>query len=306
MSLLSTRHSSIGTAVALTALACGSDPTAPAEGEGVIGEWVQSGGLRRDYVLALPSSYDDAQPTPLVIAFHGFGGSGNGFATFTGLEVSAEVVGFITAFPSGVNGEWAIGDGRTSADRAGVDDVRFVTTLVDHLADSLAIDRSRVYLTGFSQGGFLSLRVACELPGAIAGVAVVGATMIGAQADRCAPGGPLPITFIHGTDDTLVPWDGRASTDLLSVDASVAFWVGLDGCPTSPTTVMEPDTASDGTTVQRHTHAPCSGGSEVVLYEVAGGGHTWPSALQLLPSSLGAVSRDIVARDVIMEFFGRH
>jgi polyhydroxybutyrate depolymerase len=291
----------------VAALACGGDATAP-EGDGVLGEWVQSGNLRRNYKLFVPSSYDGSTPFPLIIAFHGFAGSGPGFEGFTGLDAPAQRHGFVVAYPSGVGGQWATGCDCTDPDEAGIDDVQFVSTLIDHLAEGLAIDRERVYLTGLSQGGFMLLRAACELPRAIAGVASVAASMFRVTGLSCAPRGPIPILYILGTIDELVPWGGTesGSSSLLPVDAAVALWTRLNGCPDAPAEQKDIDEINDGTTVRQTTYTPCDDGAEVELYTVFGGGHTWPNSLQLLPPDLGPMSRDIVASDVIVEFFSRH
>lgn len=285
-----------------------SDATAPLEGDGVLGEWVQSGSLRRSYELFIPSTYDGSSPFPLILAFHGFAGSGPGFEEFTGLDAPAQRHGFIVAYPSGVNGQWATGCDCTDPDRTGIDDVQFVATLIDHLGNNLAIDRDRVYLTGLSQGGFMLLRAACELPGTIAGVASVAASMFRTVRLSCAPGSPLPVLYVLGTADELVPWGGTesGSSSLLPVPATIDFWTGHNGCPDVPTEQRDIDEFSDGTTVRQETYAPCDANADVVLYSVLGGGHTWPSSLQLLPPELGPMSRDIVASDVIVEFFSQH
>lgn len=125
-----------------------------------------------------------------------------------------------------------------------------------------------------------------------------------------------------GTKDPFVPWEGgtdpgiwwigkkgeraRSIGDLLPVPEGARFWADANGCPPVPSTAYEPDRdPKDGTRVRRETFGPCHGGSEVVLYAVEGGGHTWPGGWQYLPESMvGPTGRDIDANDVIFRFFG--
>lgn len=290
----------------LALLACG-DTTAP-EGAGELGAWIQVDGRRRTYSLFVPSSADPATPAPLVVALHSFGGTGRGFVALTGLDAPAQRLGFIVAYPDGIGEAWAYGCDCTPVDELGIDDVAFLAALTDQLADSLSIDRARVYLTGFSQGGFLALHAACTRPGTFTGVAAVGATLLASEAGTCASGPPLPLLYILGTDDELVPYDGRASgAALLSADSATALWAGRNGCAGPPTLEAVPDTATtDDSTVDRRTYAVCAGGSEVVLYTVNGGGHTWPGSLQRTQPFLGTINRDIVASEIIVAFFARH
>ncbi len=117
---------------------------------------------------------------------------------------------------------------------------------------------------------------------------------------------------IHGTEDLFVLWGGgevrgRIGGKVLSVPETMARWVGLNGCPTTPQIAREPDRdPTDGTRVRRETYGPCPNGIDVVLYAVEGGGHTWPGGPGGRLSSTGRVSRDITATEIIWEFFEKH
>ncbi len=269
---------------------------------------LSSGGLTRTYRGHLPSSYDGVKALPLVLALHGNGGDGQGMQRLTHLNSIADEHGFIVVYPDGYQKSWADGRGATEADQAGVDDVSFLSALIDALANQYQVDPKRVYVTGISNGGFMTQRLACDLSNKIAAAAAVAATMPTGLAARCAPRRPVPFLLMQGADDPFVPVQGGAVKGergtVLSASATIQKWVSIDGCPASPATGNEPDTANDGTSVSYQLYSGCRNRSAVALYLVAGGGHTWPGGLQYLPAALiGKTSRDIDAGEVIWSFF---
>lgn len=270
-----------------------ANPAALPEGEGVFGQWVASGGLQRTYALHLPPGYDRSRPYPLLVAFHGASGS-HQFAEDMGLHKAADRLGFIVAAPDGVGGDWALGcGGCTLADRSGIDDVRFVETLVSHLAQNASIDRGRTYAVGRSDGATFTYRLGCSLP--FAAIAVVSGTMLGAA--RCQPPRPVPLVAFHGTADPVIPFSGGAGPATL--------WAGFNGCSPTPTATALPDRVDDGTTVFRYDYDGCRDGADVTFFTINGGGHAWPGSL--IPYSSGGLqSRDIEASEEILDFFARH
>lgn len=292
------------------AAGCWQDTTSagdPAEGTGVVGEWVRSNYRIRTYALIKPVTYDGTVPAPLLILFHGAGDTGAQFRLRIGLYGSADtagLAGLILVYPDGVNGSWAVGCDCTDADKLGIDDVRFVRTLIDQLSSGLAIDANRIFVAGYSEGAMLAHRLACELSDRLAGAASVAATMVQRVADRCRPQRAIPFVFFQGTADPLFPWEGGGGW--LSVPATIGKWTALDGCTGQPVLGTEPDRENDGTLVRTERYAACSSGAEVILYAVEGGGHTWPGALGAFPAFTGVVSRDVSANAVLVDFFARH
>jgi polyhydroxybutyrate depolymerase len=265
------------------------------EGDGKIGEWVSSGGLRRTYALHVPASYDGTRPYPLLVAFHGATGS-SAFAERAGLARAAEAKGFVVASPDGYGGSWALGCPCTLADRRDIDDPRFFETLVKQVSRELRIDPLRVYAAGFSDGGTFSYRLACERAKLLAGIGVVAGAL--ATPGECRPARPVPVIALHGSQDKVISFDkGEAAA------ARLAF---LDGCGRQPEVASLGDPVVDGTTVRRRVWPGCAKESEVVLLEVQGGGHTWPGALFAYPAWLGRQSRDVDANQEILDFFLRH
>jgi polyhydroxybutyrate depolymerase len=115
----------------------------------------------------------------------------------------------------------------------------------------------------------------------------------------------------HGTDDEFAAFQGGpgpksiGQTNFYSVEHSVQAWVAANGCPTEPKVEQMPDKADDGMTVTRKTYGPGKNGSEVILFVVEGGGHTWPGREPRI-QRLGKSTKDISANDLMWEFFKRH
>jgi len=270
------------------------------------------GGLQRSAIVHVPPQYDRAVAMPVVLAFHGGGANADNMVRFSGLNEKADEVGFIAVYPDGTgrlermhtfNGGNCCGQAATH----GVDDVEFIRSLLDDVAEEFTIDPKRVFATGMSNGGIMAYRLASELSDRIAAIASVSGPM---GTKTCNPTRPVSVIHFHGSDDELAPFHGGkgkglSGTDFFSVPASIAAWVEADGCAPQPVTTMLPDTSEDGTTVLRKTYGPGRDGAEVVLIVIEGGGHTWPGRAPRMPR-LGKSTRDISANDVMWEFFERH
>ena len=275
-----------------------------------------SGGLTRSYSLYVPPALQS--PRTLVVMLHGGGGSGAGMMRSYGMNDVAAQHGFAVVYPDGLERQW--NDGRPDAPRpwraqyGDVDDVGFITALVERIATDLQIDRAHIYVAGHSNGGFMAQHLACTHAELFAAFASVAATMPRGFASTCAPSKAISALLVHGTNDPLVPYGGGEITlgrttrgAVLGALPSVARWRNLDGCTREAVTAQLPDNAHDGTTVSSSDATGCREGSEVLFYSIAGGGHGWPGAAPLLPERvIGKTSRNINANEVIWEFFARH
>lgn len=249
--------------------------------------------LQRDYVVYVPPGYDHATPTPLVLAFHGYANSPAQQEQWSSLGEKAAAAGFVLVYPSGtglVSG-WNGGDCCGSM----VDDVGFVRALIDRLEADLCIDPARVYATGFSNGGFLSHRLACELSDRIAAIASVAGVM---GIDGCAPTRPMPVLHMHGTGDFVVPYDGSVVLGFESVAETIAGWVERDGCKGEPVVSY----VQDEVTCERYE--ACDAGAEVELCTIEGGGHTWPGGADIFGA--GPTTQSLDANDRLWDFFVAH
>ena len=281
------------------------------------------GSLKRTFNIHIPSIFDKSVQFPLVIALHGRGSNGVGMILLTrkGFNKLADKDGFIMVYPDGIELNW--NDGRMDeeandrAHRENIDDVGFISSLIDTMIKDYNINPKQVYVTGISNGAIMSYRLACELSHKITAIAPVDGNIPVMLYPDCSPSLPVSVLAINNTDDPLVPFGGGDIYGrirkvnlgkVLSVDESIRFWVRRNMCSFAPVVTVEPDRdPDDGTRVTRTQYINDLDGTEVVLYAVKGGGHTWPSGLQYLPAwIIGKTCRDIDANEVIWFFFKEH
>jgi len=244
------------------------------------------------------------------LAFHGGGGAGIGFAAFSRLNAVAEREGFAVVYPDGLAGSWADGRGITDADRAGADDVRFVSDLVVEVGRSFPVDPRRVFAVGISNGGTMALRVACERAELVSAVAVVAASMPAVLVQSCRPARRVSVLVIHGTEDGLMPYGGGqvmgTRGEVIGARATAIRWAEWNGCATKPSVMEPPRVVEDGTRVVVETF-PGPGGVDVELRTIEGGGHTWPGGLRYAPvGRIGRTSHNLDASEAIWAFFAAH
>ncbi|MBM4226109.1 MAG: phospholipase, partial [Gammaproteobacteria bacterium] len=270
---------------------------------------------KRTFLLHLPASSPKGKPLPLVIALHGGGGQGKGIVKLTGLNELADRNNFIVVYPDGIERNW--NDGRSTVRRRDVDDVKFLGELIEHLAKTYGIDRQRVYATGISNGGMMSLRLACELSDKIAAIASIAANLPAELQPRCRPARPVSVLMISGTADPLMPFGGGdigtmggrgMGGKVISAQETVAFWAKVNRTATKPVVTDLPDVdPNDGMRVRREVFGKGALNSEVVFYTITNGGHTWPGGFQYLGEAIiGKTSRELNASATMGEFFARH
>ncbi len=287
--------------------------TTPVPGK-KISATIMHNGLKRSYRLYVPALYDSNNPAPLVFALHGGGGTGKRMDKLTGFDALADRHGFIVIYPDAVDKNWNDGRDLTNyrSQRENIDDVGFISALIDTISDQYTVDRTRVYTTGASNGAMMSFRLACELTDKITAIAPVIGSLGENISKTCAPSRPIAVIIIGGTGDPLVPWSGghvhlfrRKLGKVLSFADTTGFWVAHNGCSPVPDISWLPDVdPEDGTRIRKKVYSQCSQGVKVVLYEIQGGGHTWPGGPQYLPEwIIGINSKDMDAGEVIWDFF---
>ncbi len=276
-------------------------------------------GVERTYHIHLPQGFSRDKPAPLVFALHGGGGEGQRFdqSTTQGtLTTAAGKRGVVLVFPEGINKQWC--DGRTEIfkTKKTCDDVGFISEIIDTMVKNYGIDPKRVYATGISNGGFMSVRLAMDLSEKIAAVAPVAAQISKALKDK-TPKLPISIMIINGTKDPLVPFGGghirlfrfgRSRGEILSTASTIEHFRRHNGCDKTPERSKLPDKdPDDGANVEIEQYSGGKDGTAVVLVKVIGGGHTWPGGKQYLkPRIVGTVCRDIDASEMILDFFLTH
>ena len=282
----------------------------PVTGPGDYTRTVRAGGRTRSYLLHVPPGWSGAARAPLVVLFHGAGGTPGGMRRMTEFDATADARGWLASYPEAATKDWSLGCGRcTAAEKRGVNDTAFVRALIDDLVASAGADPARVYVTGISQGGQMAHTAACALPERVTALASVAATLLGQLAEECDPSRPVPAMLLHGLADPVFPWLGGVTEEgliYLGLEESADFWAEQNGCGGAPAVTLLPDTAADGTQARRLDYPGCAPG-EVVVYTLVGGGHTWPGAdPAFFGPAAGPVSREIDANTAMADFFARH
>jgi polyhydroxybutyrate depolymerase len=272
--------------------ACASRP------EGLEQKEVGPRGSIKSYELYVPKALN--KPVPLVVALHRFTESGAIMAWMTGFNRLADREGFIVLYPNGPGRRFQF------LDDGPRDDAQVVMSMIEDVATLHPVDRSRIYLTGASNGGFLTFRMACLYPETFAAAAPVMALMPRELADR--EGAPVPLLVIHGTGDTIVKEQaenlfGGQRFKVLPMKETLAYWVKRNGAGEATMRLL-PEGEEDGTTTELHVHP---GAAEVRYYRVRKGGHTWPGGRERAPRFIvGRTARDWSATEEIWRFFRRY
>ncbi len=284
---------------------------------------IEIDGLKREYWIYLPpalSSGGSLKKSPVLMMLHGGGGNAKQVYRWRGRAWKdlAEKEGVILVFPQGLDKSW--NDGRKSkvigAQKKSVDDVSFLSRLIDHVLDFYNGDASRVSVAGVSNGAMMTNRLACTVPHQISSIAIVVGSLAEGLKETCRLDSKLSVLILNGTADPLVPYHGGAVTvgkgargRVISTEAMAQFWAGNLGF----------DAKRDGFTIKKLANKAIFDGIRVVKksfrqgpyelhwYEMQGGGHTWPSGGEYLPRFLvGKTSRDIDASQIIWDFFKSH
>lgn len=249
----------------------------------------------RPYQSIVPPQYDPATPMPLVVVLHGYGANGFVQAGYLGLSALARTRGFLLAYPNGTldtTGRlfWNATDACCDFARTNVDDVAYITAVIDDMSARYRVDARRVFLVGHSNGGFMAHRMACDRPTRIAAfVSLAGAFTNDPM--RCTPSAPVAALQVHGTADDVIRYEGGSTvggpaTMYPSARDTVAAWGRLNRCGalamTSTRLDLETSVMGDETVVSRHES--CMGGA-AELWAIEGGGHlptlsaTWAASI---------------------------
>ncbi len=282
-----------------------------------IARTVLVGDLKRTYYLYVSPNLPMGRPVPLVLMFHGGGGTPKFAERESKFNELADREGFLVAYPEGLRRSWNDGRGAKviPAQRDNVDDVAFVAALIDDTSKLHQVDRKRVYATGISNGAVFSHYLAANLSSRIAAIAPVVGGLAEPLEEKFKPKEPVSVLILNGTKDPLVPYGGgdirlfRAKRGrIIATEEAARKWAAHNRCEGAPIADAVVDkNPKDGCILNKLTYGNCRDGTEVVLYRMDGAGHTWPDGLQYLPKLLvGRVCREINGSEVIWEFFKRH
>jgi polyhydroxybutyrate depolymerase len=270
-------------------------------------------GRKRTYQAYIPKGL--APGAPLVLAMHGSGESGTAMRIETGyaFERLADERGFAVVYPNGQNGHWNTCEIDKDAEQPGVDDVGFLTALADKFIGEIGTDRNRVFGVGLSEGGYMAIRLALEVPSRFRAVAPVAANLSAPENFQCKPvtQGGASVILVHGTRDRLIPFDGGEGSLLFglfknpkgpSTHATAQYFADLDAIVGRPVTTRS--ISADGFGIERSIWSNGSG-AEIELIAIDGAGHTFPQPYYRARRILGSSPRDPNAAEVIWAFFER-
>lgn len=265
-------------------------------GQQVKGDMVIDGN-KRSFLTYIPSA-NKSSNMPLVISLHGGFASPKGMFHLADFRPIAEREKFIVVCPASKH-FWHDG-----ANLHGIDDVKFIDELITYMIKTYHVDADRVYITGISNGGFMTTRLACQLHNHIAAIAVVAATLdVGEGYDLEKP---LPVLYMHGTKDPIVSYNGGKlfGRRIFSHQQIIKKWIALNNCDTIPRVTNIPDAAHDGTSIIKEEYHNPQNGLKVVSYTINNGGHTWPGGWQYFPKFIvGKTTRNLNACEEIWNFF---
>lgn len=270
-------------------------------------------GRDRAYHLYVPTSLPPDRPVPLLLALHGGIGWGLQYAKNSGFDALAEANQFIVVFPDGVGPAlkedtlrtWNGGACCGGAVKQNVDDVMFLSMLIDTIEAQHPIDKARVFAAGHSNGGIMDYRLACELADKVVAIGLQSSSL---ELEQCHPSRPVSLLHIHGTADDNVPIDGGRGPNGISGVAfrppidGVRTIAAADGCSAEPETTTDPANA-DLTVL---TWGSCRDGTAVEMVKVAGAGHAWMGSGSPPSRLLGAVYPDYHSTEEIWTFLINH
>jgi polyhydroxybutyrate depolymerase len=273
-------------------------------------------------IVYRPTSLPADQKVPVILAFHGLRMDGPQMMAYTGLNDLADQVGAMVVYPTSPTGFWHVD---SVSDDGAAQDVDYVRALIADLKATQAIDSRRIYATGFSNGGFFTQRLACQVNDQIAAFASVASTMGLPLQDHCLHSNKAPVLMINNGNDRVVLAKGEGRTlgiplfrvtRIASFPDAGRFWADHNGCHPLPFTSNNGSVDTVPTVFDtRFNGCPVHGAVQQVM--VAGSGHVWPGA-QAWPSErktlksrltrviLGRPTKALLANQTLWNFFKEH
>jgi polyhydroxybutyrate depolymerase len=271
---------------------------------------IEFAGKTREYWVYLPKDYNSSKTYSLLLGLHGRGGDGKNAIKFMKFNPLADKYNFICIYPSGYKRSWNDGRNKTPASKAGIDDVAFLDFLISEIQKEYSVNEKKIYAVGMSNGGYMALTLACGLSQRFAAVASVTGIMAPNPETWCKPQQAIPVLLIGGTDDPIVPYKGGKISngiETIGFDEAFNFWKKQNVCIGNSKSISLANNSKDGTTVEVETYNFCNNNSEVILYRIIGGGHTWPGGSQYLPqAAIGRLCKEFKAEEIIIEFLIKH
>lgn len=239
----------------------------------------------RPVQLSVPRDYDSSCPAPLVVVLHGYGASGFLEQAYLGLQSLVDARGVVLAAPDGTkdsSGSQFWNPGTAACCNffgSPVDDTAYLSGLITDIRNVYAIDPTRIFVVGHSNGGFMAHRLGCALSGEVAAIVSLAGTIDEVPAP-CSLAAPVSVLQVHGDDDATVLYDGGTailgkSGPYASAPATVAWWAAQNGCQATASAQDAVDLESTlaGAETAVTSFDGCPAGVDVSLWTIRGGSH---------------------------------
>ena len=273
-------------------------------GQQTINDSIIHDNLYRSYTAYIPAIYNTSQPTPLVFNFHGLTGNSTIAMWHADFRSIADTANFIIVHPQGLLNSLGETHWNVGQIGASINDIDFISTLLDSLSLEYNIDFDRVYSTGMSNGAYMSYRLACELSDRIAAIAPVAGSYISYMLNSCNPTHSTPVLHIHGVADSSSIYYGKPGIE--SIPGIISYWVNYNQCDTQSLFMPIANiNLTDSSAAEHYAWKNGVNGVEVEHFKIIDGGHTWPGSN--FPNSNGGITNyDINASLEIWKFLSRY
>lgn len=298
--------------------ACRSPTNGPAQPGMTTAHTLSSGERERCYLLHLPPGYDPARPDPLVVVLHGLASNAETIQRVTGWDEVADRESFVMVYPDG--SLYPLRWNANSNVKLDVDDVQFLRDLVADISTLVAVDPTRVYVNGFSNGATMSIVVACQAADLVAAIGLVDPGILTEETlEGCFPSRPVPAIEFVGTGEVGMMNRGQLNVPhqeftpllgwILNVDADyealplrawAEYWAASNGC--EPTAEPLPTRGK----AQGMRYGNCRRDAEVIVYTLEGMGHQWPGGEPFPTWLMGEPNDDVIATEELWRFFQDH
>jgi polyhydroxybutyrate depolymerase len=224
---------------------------------------VMVGGVQRDFLLNVPSSYKAHDPAPLIIAFHGRTNDNKMVRSY--MRLDREATDSIIAYPAGIQNDQGTFSWANPGDKAQeIRDIAFFDVLVERLAEDYCIDMDRISVVGHSLGAWMANTVAC-----VRGDVVMASATVGGDSVQTTCAGPAAAMIIHNPKDNLAPFSGAEKVRKLRAETNFCAWETVNTGPTELKCVRH-DTCAGGNDILWCPHT-IDTDERGVFYP-----HTWP------------------------------
>lgn len=286
-------------------LACSSSSPSgdPPAGKNGPSDGYVFGGARPVSIVRVPDGYEAGTPAPLVLLLHGYGANATIQDLYFNLSSIADGEGFFIVAPEGsvdsrAKQFWNANEACCAFDDTSVDDVRYLTELLDEVGQYYSIDPKRTFVLGHSNGGAMAMTMGCRAADRIAAVVDLAGPFFDDPAS-CKPSSPVGLLHMHGTKDTVIPFEKGPLPDgvhpsgtgrpMPGAVGTVAAWAGYNGCAPTPDTSTPPidlDADIAGAETKLSTYTGCAANGAVELWSLEGSGHVPLNLSRDLPNRI--------------------